>query len=178
MLIMPAHVFAKLNAEDLGEIIAFVKSVPPVDNQISTSELRLMGRVMLVAGMIPPADAIPAEEIDHDAPPPPKVPRAVNVEYGEYISSIVCVVCHGADLAGGMLEGEGVNLTPAGDMANWTEEDFIRSIRTGVTPDGDELDPELMPYEDFSVFGEDQLKAVWLYLQTLPPVETPQGVEQ
>jgi mono/diheme cytochrome c family protein len=178
LLVMPAHVFSKLNADDLGEIIAYVKSVPPVDNEMPHSELRLMGRVMLVAGMIPPADAIPAEEIDHDAPIPPKIPPSVTVEHGEYIASMVCAVCHGEDLAGGMLEGEGVNLTPAGDLANWTEEDFIQLMRTGVTPDGDELDPELMPYEDFKFFGDDQLKAIWLYLQTLPPVETPQGVEQ
>jgi hypothetical protein len=172
MLIMPAHVFSKLDAGDLGEVIAYVKSVPPVDNQISKTELRLMGRVMLAVGMIPPADAIPAEEIDHRASPSPKIPRGVTVEYGEYIASIVCVVCHDEDLAGGMLEGEGVNLTPAGDLANWTEEDFIRSMRMGITPDGEELDSELMPWEDFSILGEDQLKAIWLYLNTLPPVQT------
>jgi len=173
MVVMPAHVFAKLNAEDLGEIIAYVKSVPPDDNEMPHSKLRIMGRVMLAVGVIPPADAIPAEHIDHSAPPPPAVQRGVTVEYGEYIASLVCAVCHGEDLAGGTLEGEGVNLTPARDLANWTEEDFLRSIRTGVTPDGEELDPELMPYEDFDDFGDDQLKAIWLYLQTLPAVETP-----
>jgi len=174
MVIMPAQIFTKLNGTDLGEIIAYVKNMPPVDNEAPRTEIKLMGRVMLTLGAVPAEEAIPAEGIDHTAPPPEGVARGVTPEYGEYMS-LICAVCHTENMAGGMLEGEGVNLTPAGDLVNWTEEDFIETMRTGVTPEGKELDPELMPWEDFKFLTDDQLKAIWLYLKTLPPVESPQS---
>jgi hypothetical protein len=39
-----------------------------------------------------------------------------------------------------------------------------------VTPGGRELDP-LMPAELFAKMTDDELKAVWLYLQSLPALE-------
>ena len=43
-------------------------------------------------------------------------------------------------------------------------------MRTGVSPDGDQLDPEWMPWEAFSKFGDDEVKGLWMYLQSLPAV--------
>jgi cytochrome c553 len=170
LLVMPSQIFASLSDEDLGRIIAQVKSVPPVDNTTPPSELRLVGRIMLAAGLFPP-DTIPAEIIAHDARRPPVPEPGVTAEYGRYLAH-VCTVCHGEDLAGGVLEGEGRNLTPAGDLATWSEADFIRTLRTGVTPAGEQLDPELFPYQDLGQMTDDELKALWLYLKSLPPVET------
>jgi hypothetical protein len=63
------------------------------------------------------------------------------------------------------------NLTPGGEPGFWTEAEFINTIRTGVTPSGHELDPELMPWKDYQAFYDDELKAVWIYLQSLPKLE-------
>ena len=60
------------------------------------------------------------------------------------------------------------NLTPGGVLAIWTAADFIETMRTGVTPYGRQLDSSFMPYEDYSRLTNDDLTAMFLYLQSLP----------
>ncbi len=172
VIIMPAELFTHLSAEDLGVIIAYVKSLPPVDNELPRTSLGVLGRGMIVAGMIPLESAIPAEGIDHTASPPDIKP-GLTPEYGKYMA-IFCTGCHGEDFGGG---GEsvsaGVNLTPGGEVGAWTEADFINTLRTGVTPGGKKLDPEKMPLKVVRQLTDDELKAIWLYLQTLPPIQSP-----
>ena len=60
------------------------------------------------------------------------------------------------------------NLTPGGGLARWSEADFINTLRTGTTPDGRQLDNEFMLWEDIGLLTDDELKAIWLYLQSLP----------
>jgi mono/diheme cytochrome c family protein len=83
------------------------------------------------------------------------------------------MVCHGENLAGHPGGGAGENLTPAGNLATWTETDFVHTLRTGVTPDGRTLDSEMMPWDITGQFSDEELKAIWLYLKSLPPIETP-----
>jgi mono/diheme cytochrome c family protein len=111
--------------------------------------------------------------IDHFAPRPPEPVPGVTAEYGKYLS-ITCQTCHGPDLAGLEGEGAGTNLTPGGQLGHWTEADFLRVIRTGVRPDGTRIDPELAPvFAVIDDYSDDELRAIWLYLQSLPPVESP-----
>ncbi|MCZ6790100.1 MAG: cytochrome C, partial [Chloroflexi bacterium] len=61
--------------------------------------------------------------------------------------------------------------TPGGGLARWSEADFINTLRTGTTPDGRQLDDENMPWKFFTKMTEDELKAIWMYLQSLPAKE-------
>ena len=56
-------------------------------------------------------------------------------------------------------------------MGEWSEADFIKTMRSGVSPDSHVLDREWMPWEAFGKFDDDELKGLWLYLQSLPPQE-------
>jgi hypothetical protein len=49
---------------------------------------------------------------------------------------------------------------------DWT--DFIQTIRTGVNPHGQELDPEFMPWKSWAKFYDEKLQAIWLNLESLP----------
>jgi hypothetical protein len=114
--------------------------------------------------------------IDHYAPRPIAPEPGVTVEYGKYLAN-TCTLCHGANLNGHTLrEGNNVyvalNLTRGGEMVGWTEEDFITTMRTDVTPGGKQL-IDIMSWNYFSQLTDNELKAVWLYLQSLPPL--PQG---
>jgi hypothetical protein len=60
------------------------------------------------------------------------------------------------------------NITPGGAMGNWTDAQFISTIRTGVTPGGKQLDSEFMPWETFKNMTDVELDAIRLYLQSLP----------
>jgi hypothetical protein len=60
------------------------------------------------------------------------------------------------------------NLTPGGTLGNWTEADFITAMRTGVTPDGRQLDPAFMPWKSIGKLNDEELVGIWLHLRALP----------
>jgi hypothetical protein len=135
-----------------------------------------MAFVLLGLGVVPETDLLPAAAIDHDAAPPEAPPRAVTVEYGEY-RALTCRGCHGGDLAGLPADPQAgfpasPNLTPGGELLAWTEEDFITTLQTGVTPSGRELDPVAMPWPGIGSADVDELQALWLYLTSLPALPT------
>jgi cytochrome c553 len=170
--VMPSENFSHLSDEDTGALIAYLKSVPPVDSDLPERKLEPMGRIMLALGMIPPVEV---DRIDHTAAPPAAVEPGVTVEYGEYIAITTCTACHGADLNGIPFGPPGQqvptpNLTPGGALALWSEEDFIATLRSGTTPSGRELNEE-MPWPYFGQMTDDELKALWIYLQSLPAME-------
>ena len=171
LFVMPSNDYYRISDEDLVMMIAFLESLPPVSDTMPESRLGPMGRALVASGQIP----FSASLIDHSVAPPQSVAREVSAEYGEYLAT-TCTGCHGVDFAGGdVLPGSSpdepapANLTPSGHPGNWTQEDFIRTLRTGVTPEGKELNPEYMPWPITSLMTEDELAAVWLYLSNLPP---------
>jgi mono/diheme cytochrome c family protein len=169
LFLMPSQSINKLSDKDLATIIAYAKNLEPIDNELPSSQVGPLSRLMFVTGIIP--DMIPAEIIDHDAIRPPNPVPGVTAAYGEYLS-FICQVCHTEGFSGGPGAGEGMNLTPGGQLADWSEEDFIKTIRTGVAPDGKYLNGQEMPWRTFSSFTDEELKAIWLYLQSLPAIET------
>jgi mono/diheme cytochrome c family protein len=172
LLVMPAHEFKVLSDEDLGAVIAYIRSRPAVDHEQPGSSPGPLARVLYLTGAFP---LLPAELIDHDVPRPAAPERAVTAEYGAYLAT-VCQSCHGEDYAGGSVPGASpdtppaANLTPGGELAGWTQEGFMNTVRTGVTPSGRQLD-DFMPWKQFSNMTDDELAAVWLFLQSLPARE-------
>jgi mono/diheme cytochrome c family protein len=174
LLIMPAKDFYHFSQEDLGVIIAYVKSIPVVDREVGEPSLTVMAKMLLAFGAF--GDIINAETIDHTAPLPSVPEPGVTEVYGAYlIKTGGCTTCHGAELAGGKDPNPQAppapNLTPGGELGGWSEADFIAAMRTGMTPDGRQLS-EFMPWQAMSRMTDDELRAVWLYLQTLPAKES------
>ena len=175
LVIMPAQLFWNFDDQDLGDVIAYIKSLPPVDNEHPDPQVNALGKMMAGAGMFGSA-LVPAGVIAHDQRPP-EVPVGVTAPYGEYLVSVSgCHDCHGAQLAGGKSTKPGAknapNLTPGGELSAWTDAQFINTIRTGVTPGGHALNPDEMPWKHFNNYSDDELKAVFLYLQSLPELAT------
>jgi len=177
LILMPSRVWYYLSDEDLADLIAYLKSLPPVDNELPTTTLGPLGRVMLVLGQIPSEATQPdVIVIDHDGQRPVAPGPGVTVEYGEYLTR-TCALCHGPNFNGQTISEGGPdylapNLTPGGELHAWSEEDFITTLRTGVTPNGNKL-KDVMPWKYFGQMTDDELKAVWMYLQSLPAL--PQG---
>ncbi len=159
---MPSNSFYFIGDADLGAIIAYLKSLPPVDNQLTERNLGLLYQLTILSN----PSLIPAEVIDHQAPRPTAPEPGVNAQYGKYLAT-ACTICHGADLTGKSAAGAGLDLTGTGDLAEWSEADFIRAVRTGERPQGEDLDPRLMPWKRVGKLDDDELRAIWLYLQTL-----------
>jgi mono/diheme cytochrome c family protein len=173
LIIMPAEVFNHFSAEDLGSIIAYLKTVPRTGDERPKPDLAFVGRIMLGAGLF--GDAFPAEYIDHEMPFPTMPDISANVEYGKYLATF-CASCHGTELAGGQPADPDAppapNLTPGGRLGGWDEVGFMQTIRTGTTPEGRELNPDFMPWKSFAKFEDEELMAIWLYLQTVPDPQT------
>ena len=160
---------SQLSDADLASIIAYLKTVPPVDRTTGGMQLTFLAKIMYAAGVLP---VMPVEVVSHQlqvsAPE-----RAVSVDYGEYlVNTNDCRVCHGSDLAGGEHPDPTFslitpNLTPGGEVGFWSEAQFIETIRTGVTPSGHEFN-EHMPWQTYRLFTDDELTAIYLYLQSLP----------
>ena len=68
-----------------------------------------------------------------------------------------------------------INLTPdkATGIGEWTEETFIQALRTGKhqgQPNGRDILPP-MPWPDYKQATDEDLKAIWAYLRSLPPIK-------
>ncbi len=169
LLFMPATEFFALSDEDLGALIAYLNSLEPVDNILPENSIGMLGRFLYLIGKIP---LIQAEIIDHRSEHPAAPPRSVTAEYGEYLA-LGCAGCHGKEFSGGPIPGAppewppAANLTPSGNLKNWTEKSFIQTMRTGIKPDGKPFS-EFMPYQTASAMTDDELKAVWAFLKSLP----------
>jgi cytochrome c553 len=177
LILMPSRVWYYLSDEDLADLIAYLKSLPPLDSELPTTTLGPLGRVMLALGQIPPEATHPdVMVIDHDGQRPVAPGPGVTVAYGEYLAR-TCALCHGSNFNGQTISEGGPdylapNLTPGGEVAFWSEEEFIATLRTGITPGGKQL-KDVMPWKYFGQMTDDELKAVWMYLQSLPAL--PQG---
>jgi mono/diheme cytochrome c family protein len=171
LLVMPADDYFPMSDADLGALIAYIRSLPPVDSQLPPSEIRPLGQILLAAGQLPP---FPAEVIDHDARRDAAPPAGVTPEYGRYLAMTGgCTGCHGPGLSGGPIPGVPPDFPPAGNISptgigGWTEADFFRALREGKRPDGSAIDP-FMPWMATREMTDDEIKALLAYLRTVPP---------
>lgn len=171
LLFMPSDEYQHLSDEDAAAIIAYIRSVPPVDRELSGSRVGPLGHVLHATGQLP---LVPAERIDH-APRARRVrPAGVTREYGQYLVSVGgCTGCHGSNLGGTSGHGPASpNVTPAGVVASWSEADWIRAMRTGKRPDGSAINAP-MPWKAVGMMSDGELRAMWMYLSTMPRVEPP-----
>jgi mono/diheme cytochrome c family protein len=170
---MPSLEYWHMSDRDLGHIIAYVKSLPPVTRELPSQEPRLLGKVLHVFEVFP---AYSAELIDHDAPRPAEPAVGPTREYGAYLAVGTCVGCHGEGMSGGPIPGAPPDMgTPANltlhatGLAGWSRDDFVRAMREGKRPDGRELSTEQMPWQNFRHFTDVELDALWAHLSELPP---------
>ncbi|MHB1141821.1 MAG: c-type cytochrome [Sulfuricaulis sp.] len=103
---------------------------------------------------------------------------------GEYLFRAAgCAGCHtdaenqGAPLAGGRALHSpfgtfyASNITPDPDtgIGNWSETDFVRALREGISPQGKHYYPAF-PYTSYTRLTDADLSAIWTYLRSLKPV--------
>jgi cytochrome c5 len=174
LLLMPSDIYLNLSAEDLSAMIAYLKTLPRAGSDLPEPQITFMGRVFLGAGMF--GDVFAADVINHKQPFVSMPEIGANVAYGEYLAPL-CTNCHGEGLSGQLVDPSepespwAPNLTSGGEWGQWSQADFIKTMRTGVSPEGHVLDREWMPWDAFSRLEDDELKGLWLYMQSLPPQE-------
>jgi cytochrome c553 len=173
--LMPSEDFREMSDQELSDIIAFIRSRPPVDREVPHRSLGPVGKFLVATGKFRlSADVIGAADIPHAATPPEAGPTVV---FGRHVAS-TCMGCHRADLGGGPIIGgdpswpPAANLTPGpAGIGEWTLAQFTTALRDGKRPDGTELRPPMsgmMPYA--RNMTDVELQALWAYLRSLPAV--------
>jgi mono/diheme cytochrome c family protein len=171
LLVMPADDYFPMSDADVGALIAYIRSLPPIDSQLPPSEIRPLGQILLAAGLLP---SFAAELIDHEAKRETAPPAGVTAEYGRYLAMTGgCTGCHGPGLSGGPIPGVPPDFPPARNISptgigSWSDADFFRALREGKRPDGSAIDP-FMPWMATRKMTDDEIKALLAYLRTAPP---------
>ncbi|WP_298923815.1 c-type cytochrome [uncultured Ramlibacter sp.] len=169
-MIMPSEDYNRLTDVDLAALVAYVRSLPPLQGGATVLELPLPVRALYGFGAIQDA----SEKIDHKLPPAQPVLAAVNAQHGAYVAS-ACIGCHGEKLSGGKIPGgppdwpAAANLTPGAGSAMPQYKDaaaFLAMLRSGKRPDGTAI--KVMPFESISKMNDLDAQALYAFLQTLP----------
>ncbi len=176
--VMPSADFFEVSDHELSDIVSYIRSLPPVDAEIARPVPGPVGTMLVATGkLMLSADLKKDHQAAHDKDGPPV---AETVEFGKHLAQ-VCTGCHRPDLSGGkILAGPpswppAHNLTPGPDgLQGWTYDDFLRALREGKAKDGSPLKSpmSLMP-KYASGWTDVELKALWAYVQSVPPQATP-----
>lgn len=155
LVITPAQFYYYLSDDELGAIIAYIKSVPPVNNELPSPSVGILGRVFVSLFRDGAKEWLPAEKIDHTGPRPIAPEPAVSEEYGKYlVTTRTCLVCHNA---------QEISAAPGGNLEGWSDSQFFFGMRRS--------NDRSMSISVRRMSAE-ELAAIWLYLQALSPTET------
>jgi mono/diheme cytochrome c family protein len=173
--IMPYQSFRAMSDEDLASVIVYIRTLPPIRNQLPATQIPFPLNFLIknvpepLTGPVPPPDL------------------STPVARGAYLVRMgTCADCHtpqekgkpiaGLDFAGGLvLKGPtgtvaSANITPDPSGIQYYEESlFIRAMHEGRV--GARTLNATMPWTFFSRMTDDDLKAVFAYLQSLKPIK-------
>lgn len=180
--LLPFMEMQGLADDDLAAVVSYLRSQPPVHNEVPWHHYSLLGRIVratMLANPVGPA-----------SPPPARAPRGLSVENGRYLveSVAICWSCHTErSLKTGALVGPHLGGNPnfddaddpvhhwvppnitsdsaTGRLALWTEDQFVARFRQGRILEGSP-----MPWQAFSKLDDDDLRSIYRYLRTVPKV--------
>lgn len=181
--IMPYANYNRMAKQDLLCIIAYIKTLKPINNKVPERQL------MIPVSLAYPGPALQAS-VDSNVCPP----ESDKIAYGKYlITMAACSDCHTAFIKGqpdfSRLYGGGnvfhinqftvtsSNITPdtTTGLGAWTEEMFVSKFKAYKDPKSYMYEPgkenTIMPVSEFSGMKDDDLKAIYAYLKTVVPVK-------
>ena len=173
-VVMPTAFYKIMTARDLDAVVAYLRTIPPVKNQVPGP----IYKIALHPPTVPNADK-PMTEAELDD----------KVKRGFYLATIAhCMECHsplgprGRDfskLGTGGFEFKGPwgvsvsrNITSHKEkgIGAWTDDEIKRAITQGISRDGSKLKPP-MGYPYYAKMTASDLDAMVAYLRTVPPQE-------
>ena len=172
---MPYLNFRNMSDEDLASVIVYVRSIQPVRNVLPKTTIPEPAK-----GMLPPYQPVPASVPEPDQSTP--------VKRGQYLATLGnCGFCHtpvnqqglpmtelafagGLQFKGPWGELSSANITTdASGISYYDEALFVTALKTGHV--GARKLNSLMPWGYFRNMTDEDLKAIYAYLRTLPPVK-------
>lgn len=125
---MPVKAFQRLTDQEIANLVAYVRSVPEVDNPgLGSTRLYPLARIGLLNGQFK------MEEIAGDAPESDTVlAQRATMDRGQHLARVACGECHGMTFEGGGPTGAPPLIVAKG----YDEDKFARLMRTGLTAAG------------------------------------------
>ncbi len=167
LYVMPSSAYRNLSDADMSALIAYLKSVPPVEGVHPGVVFKPLGRALVAVGAFEPEVVEEAVQIG-EAPP-----VAATAAYGKYLASFTCMHCHGATLEGGPHpDPAGPPVPSLRAWAHRSPAEFARAVRQGIAGDGRSLDPAFMPWSAFATMTDLDVAALHGFvrsLEGLPP---------
>jgi len=174
--------------EDLVAMMSYLRSLPPIDNRVPPDEWGFVAKAL--AGRFNPRMLVAPKYV------PPG--QGASKERGDYLANgpAACFSCHtprnpkqGFEETGPRFSGAGApdpdhfdpeyelmapNLTPdpeTGALTNFTEDQFVDRIKkVGAANRGSR-----MPWANFKQLTDDDVRSLYRYLQSVPPVKRATG---
>ncbi|MGQ8336806.1 c-type cytochrome [Sunxiuqinia sp. A32] len=181
--VMPHPNYGQIDPEDIKSIIAYLRSLPPIENEVEKSKPDFPMNFIL--------NTIPKKATFQKTPP-----KSNKIEYGKYLATAAsCADCHtkqekgkivGEPFAGGMefqfpdgsiLRAKNITPHPDTGIGYWTEEMFIEKFKTygDSTYNPHKVGPgdfqTMMPWMLYGKMKTEDLKAIFAYLKSVKPVE-------
>lgn len=161
VVVMPAEAFVGLSDADLGQIIAFLKSLPALPGPGPDVSMGPLGRLGLAAGKFKTAAQLIAETV------PPPAAASEQAVRGRYLARTICAQCHGTSLRG---DSNPDFASPSLQIvAAYSAESFAQLLRTGVALGGRNLvtmGPQARGF--LSHLNDAEIADLYSYLHTMP----------
>nr|MBC7614353.1 c-type cytochrome [Pseudopedobacter sp.] len=183
--LMPHPHYGKMDREDIYSLIAYIRSLPPINNEVPKSEPEFPFSLIL--------QTIPQKASFSKIPNREKDPIA----YGAYlINAAACADCHtpvddkgqplpGMDFAGGrtfptpsgIIKTANISQDVMTGIGSWTEDVFVSRFKMYADSNYKPQIVEkgemqtLMPWTMYSHMKTEDLKAIYAYLKTIKPVK-------
>jgi len=164
--LMPYALYRNMSDEDVASVVVYVRSLPPVRNRLPPSKINFPVNLLVQGVPKPVSEPVPGPAAD----PVSRAKYMVNLGCGCHNTVRALPFAGGEFLAGPWGSLVSPNITPdASGISYYTEQTFITALRTGYV--GARKLSSIMPFGEYKNLSDDDLKAMYGYLQTLPPVK-------
>ncbi|PWT97506.1 MAG: cytochrome C [Bacteroidetes bacterium] len=181
--IMPYQNYGQLDEEDIKDVIAYVRSLTPIENKVPQSESEFPMSFIL--------NTIPKKANIKPKPSPTDI-----IAYGKYmVTAASCAECHTPFVKGKFIDSlqfaggrtfmfpagmvTSANLTPDDKtgIGKWTKEDFMGRFKAYRDSSHMHIKVDInkefntpMPWTMFAGMKDEDLSAIYDYLRTLKPI--------
>ncbi len=180
--VMPYHNYGKMDKEDVYDIIAYIRSLPPIEN--STPDRTIDFPMNFIVNTIPVKASFTQ-----------KPPKSDTIKYGAYlVNAAACEECHtkvnkgqiipelafsgGRDfhMPNGVVNSANITPDKGTGIGGWTAEQFVARFKAYTNPANIPLMGStdvntIMPWTMLASMDTSDLRSIYAYLQTLKPIK-------
>jgi mono/diheme cytochrome c family protein len=180
--VMPYHYYARMDKEDIYDIIAYIRSLPPIENK--TPDHKIDFPMNFILNTIPQKASFSV-----------KPPKSDTIKYGAYlVNAAACMECHtpvkkgqviselafsgGRDfhLPNGVVNSANITPDKPTGIGGWTAEQFVARFKAyqdkANLPTMTATDVNtIMPWTMLGGMDTSDLRSIFAYLQTVKPIK-------